>query len=343
VNYKKALGACALAAIGSLGLVGCGQSNEAGGATGTDGTAATGSVRVDGSSTVLPISEALAEEFRNVERNVDVRVAASGTGGGFKKFANGEIDITGASRAIEPSEVEAAKANGVEFVEIPVAFDGITVVINQNNTFVDHLTVDELRRIWEPNSTVKTWADVRQGWPSQPIKLYGAGTDSGTFDYFTKAIVGKEKSSRTDYQASENDNVLVQGVVGDENSLGYFGYAYFEENRTRLKAVPIMHEGRAVSPSQETIADGTYQPLSRPLFYYINRKSLEENTGVQAFVRYVLGEGRELLDEVGYVRLPEEAYTLSLDRVQNRIPGTVFHGAEVGVRLEDLLRRGSNH
>jgi phosphate transport system substrate-binding protein len=325
-----------LAAGAALAAWGCGPGNTS--TSAADGSIS-GMIVIDGSSTVLPVSEAMAEEFGALHSGAQVNVAASGTGGGFKKFANGEIDITGASRPIEQSEVDACRANGVEFIEIPVAFDGLSVVINPQNDFASTLTVEELRKIWEPNSSVKTWADVRPGWPTQTIRLYGPGTDSGTFDYFTKAIVGKEKASRSDFQSSENDNVLVQGVSGDRYSLGYFGFSYYLENRDRLKLVAIDAGNGGVQPNENSISDGTYQPLSRPLFYYVNKKSLEEKPVVGEFLKFVLGEGREYLQEVGYVGLPDEAYTLANERITNRTAGTTFSGAEIGVSLQEVLRR----
>jgi len=299
----------------------------------------TGQLSIDGSSTVQPISEAFAEEFKKANGKVEVSVAKSGTGGGFKKFASGEIDITGASRPIEDSEIEAAKKNGIEFIELAVAFDGLSVVVNPKNDFAETLTVEELKKIWEPNSKVKTWAEVRSGFPAEPIKLYGAGTDSGTFDYFTKAINGEEKASRTDYQASEDDNVLVQGVSGDQYSLGYFGYAYFVQNSDKLKLVKVDAGKGGVAPSEETIANGTYSPLSRPLLLYVNKKALEEKPIVKAFLEFMLNNPKELIAETGYVALPDEAYEIAKKRVTDKVTGSSFKGAEVGMSITDLLSR----
>lgn len=324
-----------------LSLFGCGSGAPAEGGKTAEGAPSeklTGKISIDGSSTVSPISEALAEEFMREQPGVDVTVATSGTGGGFKKFAAGETDIAGASRPIEEKEVEAAKANGIEFVELPVAFDGLSVVVNPQNDFVDTLTVEQLKRIWEPNSKVTTWADVNPAWPAEKIKLYGAGTDSGTFDYFTKAIVGEEKASRTDYQASEDDNVLVQGVNGDKFSLGYFGYAYFEQNVGKLKVVKIDPGTGGVAPSPETIADGTYQPLSRPLFWYINRKALDRPE-VAGLIKFLTTKGSELIASTGYVPLPREAYDLVQKHADEKKTGSLFRGAEVGVRITDILSR----
>jgi phosphate transport system substrate-binding protein len=324
-----------------LSLFGCGSGAPAAGgnpAEGGSGEKLTGKISIDGSSTVSPISEALAEEFMREHPGVDVTVATSGTGGGFKKFAAGEIDIAGASRPIEDNEIEAAKANGNEFVELVVAFDGLSVVVNPQNDFVDTLTVEQLKRIWEPNSKVVTWADVNPAWPAEKIKLYGAGTDSGTFDYFTKAIVGKEKASRTDYQASEDDNVLVQGVIGDKFSLGYFGYSYVEQNADKLKLVKIDAGNGGVAPSRETIADGTYQPLSRPLFWYVNRKSLDRPE-VAGLIKFLTSKGSELIASTGYVPLPQEAYDLVQKHADEKRTGSLFKGAEIGVKITDILSR----
>lgn len=321
-----------------LALVGCGKgTDQAPGSSGSAGAGLSGTVSLDGSSTVAPIAAALAEEFGKLEPKVHPTVAESGSGGGFKKFAAGEIDIANASRPIEPPEVEAAKKNGIEFVELPIAFDGLSVVVNPKNDFVDYLTVEELKRIWEPGSKVKTWADVRQGFPNEPIKLFGAGTDSGTFDYFTKAIVGKEKASRPDYQASEDDNTLVQGVSGDKYSLGYFGYSYFDANRDKLKVVKIDSGNGPVEPTADTIMDGTYAPLSRPLLMYANLKSLDRPE-VMAFLKFVLTEGPKIMPQVGFVPLPQEAYELALKRLEAKTTGTVFHGAQPGMKPQDLLK-----
>lgn len=275
-----------------------------------------GTIKVDGSSTVFPITEAAAEEFQNANPGVQVTVGVSGTGGGFKKFAAGETDISNASRPIKDKEAAAAKEKGIEFVEIPVAYDGLSVVVSKENTFVDKLTVAELKKIWEPESKVKTWKDVRPEWPAEEIKLYGPGTDSGTFEYFTEAIVGEAKKSRADYTASEDDNVLVQGIAGDKNSLGYFGFAYYEENAEKLKLVPIdSGDGKAVTPSVETIKDGSYKPLSRPLFIYVNKASLQKPE-VKGFVQFYLENAPDLVKSVFYVPFEADKYKESLAKIQ---------------------------
>lgn len=299
----------------------------------------TGSIVVDGSSTVYPITEAVAEEFQKSYPGVKVTVNQSGTGGGFKKFANKESDISNASRPIKTSEEEALKKNGFDYIEIPVAYDGLSVVVNNENTWAESLTVAELKAIWDKGSKINNWKQVRPGFPDLPLKLYGAGTDSGTFDYFTDAINGEERRSRSDYQASEDDNVLVQGVMGDKGALGYFGFAYYEENKDKIKLVAIDNGKGPVAPSQETINNGTYQPLSRPLFIYVH-KDAADRPEVQAFVKFYLTEVKKLLPSVGYVPLPDQAYELGLQRFEKRVTGSVFSGgSQVGVKIEDLLKK----
>jgi phosphate transport system substrate-binding protein len=302
-------------------------------------------VKVDGSSTVYPVTEAVAEEFQKAEKNaIKVTVGISGTGGGFKKFCRNETDISGASRPILKSEMEQCTKAGITYYELPVAFDALTVVVNPKNTFLDKgITVEQLKRMWEPGAQGKVtkWNQVDPAWPDAPIKLFGAGADSGTFDYFTEAIVGKAKSSRGDYTASEDDNVLVQGVQRDVNAIGYFGFAYYAENQGKLKSVPIIEKaGKAgVKPSMETVIDGSYQPLARPIFIYVNAKSLERPE-VKKFVEYYMNNGAKLAREVKYVPLPDKAYTLNKEHLAKKKVGTVFGGvAEVGVRIDDLMKR----
>jgi phosphate transport system substrate-binding protein len=339
----KRLAFSAVATISLVILAGCnsgGGGSSAAGTTGSGGgTKMSGTIRVDGSSTVGPISQAVAEEFQELHPNVNVTVSESGTGGGFKKFSAGEIEICGASRPIKESEIEACQKNGVEFIEIPVAFDGLTLVVHPSNNFVESLTVEELGRIWGPDSKIDNWSQVRPGFPNLKLDLFGAGTDSGTFDYFTEAINGKSKVSRSDYQASEDDNALVQGVAGTKGALGYFGYAYYAENKDKLKLVAV----NGVQPSEETVRNGTYSPLSRPLFIYVNKKALEQEH-VRSFLTFLLGEGRKLVDEVGYISLPERAYELALQRVEKGVTGTVFgKGSTVGTKIEDLLSLEEGH
>ena len=301
-------------------------------------------VKIDGSSTVYPITEGVAEDFQKAKKNaVKVTVGISGTGGGFKKFCRGETDISNASRPILQKELDDCKAAGVEFIELPVAFDALTVVVNPKNTWLKQATVEELKKLWEPaaQGKVMRWNQVNPAWPDAPVKLFGAGADSGTFDYFTEAIVGKSKSSRGDFTASEDDNVLVQGVSQDVNALGFFGYAYYAENEKRLKAVPIVDKpGKpAVLPSEATVLDGSYQPLSRPIFIYVNTKSLAKPE-VKEFVEYMMKNTSKIAKEVKYVPLPPKAYTIGLEHIEKMKKGTVFGGkSEVGVRIEELLAR----
>src|SRR5215213_442168 len=299
-------------------------------------------VKIDGSSTVYPVTEAVAEDFQKAKKqSIKVTVGISGTGGGFKKFCRGETDISNASRPILKAEMAECAKTGVEYVELPVAFDALTVVVNPKNAFIKQLTIAELKKIWEPASqgTVTRWNQVNPAWPDQPMKLFGPGADSGTFDYFTEAVVGKAKSSRGDFTASEDDNVLVQGVSRDVNGLGYFGFAYYIENKDKLKAVPIVNDkGQAVLPSLEAVEKGTYAPLSRPIFIYVNAKSLEKPE-VKEFVEYYMKNGAKLTREVKYVPLPPQAYTTAWEHVTRGKKGTVFGGvAEVGITIDELLR-----
>jgi phosphate transport system substrate-binding protein len=298
-------------------------------------------IKIDGSSTVYPITEAVAEEFQNNAKDVKVTVGISGTGGGFKKFCRGETDISNASRPILRKEMDACLEAGVQYVELPVAFDALTVVISPKNTWAESLTVAELKKMWEPaaQGSVTKWSQIRAGFPDVPLKLYGAGSDSGTFDYFTEAVVGKAKSSRGDYTASEDDNVLVQGVSNDANALGYFGFAYYHENADKLKAVKVDGGKGPVAPSPESVEKGTYFPLSRPIFIYVSKKSMKKPE-VKAFVEFYLKESAGLVTEVGYVPLPAGDYAKAAERFSAGTAGTAFGGkAEVGVSVTELLGR----
>lgn len=321
-------------------LTACPKPETDGGASSGGSTASTlaGHIAIDGSSTVYPITEAVAEEFGKVHPAVRVTVGISGTGGGFKKFGAGEIDISDASRPIKASEAEICDQNGIEYIEVPVAYDGLSVVVNPKNDWCENLTVEELHRIWAPGSKLKNWSEVRRGWPDKPLNLYGPGTDSGTFDYFTEAINGKSGDIRPDFTASEDDNVLVQGVAGDDGALGFFGYAYYHENRDKLKVVPIDGGDGPVAPSEVTINNGTYQPLSRPIFIYVKKSSLDR-AEVNEFVRYYIDNAAELVGDVGYIALPDEAYRLTMERFTVRKTGSVFgaEGAKVGIKIEDIL------
>jgi phosphate transport system substrate-binding protein len=278
-----------------------------------------GAVAIDGSSTVFPISEAVAEEFQIENADVRVTVGFSGSGGGFKRFCAGETDISDASRPINDDERATCAAAGIEFTEVPVAWDGLSVIVNPANDFVSCLTTAELRRIWEPGSTVTTWSDVRPSWPAEPIRLYGPGTDSGTFDYFTETINGESGASRPDFQASEDDNILVQGIAGDEFALGYFGYAYYAENSDRLKLVEVDGGDGCVAPSDATIEDGSYAPLARPLFIYVKHASLLRPE-VLAFVRFYLENAPTLVPSTGYHALSADEYAEDL-RVMTEAAG----------------------
>ena len=301
-------------------------------------------IKIDGSSTVYPITEAVAEEFQKAKKNaIKVTVGISGTGGGFKKFCRDETDISNASRPITAKEMEDCKAAGVQYVEMPVAFDALTVVINPKNTFLKQITVAELKAMWEPaaQGKITKWNQVNPAWPDAPIKLFGAGADSGTFEYFTEATVGKAKSSRGDYTASEDDNVLVQGVSRDVNGIGYFGYAYYAENMSRLKGLAIVNPktGAAVEPSGANVENGSYVPLSRPIFVYVKARSLQKPE-VRAFLEYYMNNADKLVREVKYVPLPKAAYEGNLKHVKDNRIGTVFGGRnEVGITIEELMKR----
>ncbi|WP_420475142.1 PstS family phosphate ABC transporter substrate-binding protein [Noviherbaspirillum sp. ST9] len=301
-------------------------------------------VKIDGSSTVFPPTEAVAEDFQKSKKGaVKVTVGISGTGGGFKKFCRGETDVSNASRPILKKEMEECAKAGIKYIELPIGFDALTVVVNPQNKFLNQVSVEELKKIWEPaaQGKITKWNQVNPAWPDAPIKLFGAGSDSGTFDYFTEAIVGKAKSSRGDYTASEDDNVLVQGVSRDVNAIGYFGYAYYVENEKKLKSVGIIEKAGkpAVQPSLNTVLDGSYQPLARPIFIYVNAKSIEKPE-VKDFVEYYLKNGKKLVAEVKYVPLSDADYKHALDNFTKKKTGTAFGGeAEVGVKVSELLAR----
>lgn len=274
-----------------------------------------GAIKIDGSSTVYPITEAVAEEFRAEAPGVNVTIGLSGTGGGFKKFNRKEIDISNASRTIKTEEADAAKAAGIDFIELEIAYDGLAVIVNPQNTWVDHLTTEELKKIWEPGAqeTIMNWSQVRPGFPDEKLSLFGAGTASGTFDYFTEAIVGETGSSRGDFMASEDDNVLVQGVAGDKGSLGFFGLAYYSENKDKLKLVPVDGGAGPIAPTDETVMSGAYKPLSRPLYIYVNSEAVKRPEVVR-FVEFYLQNAATLAPEVGYVALPAEEYQKQLEK-----------------------------
>ena len=299
-------------------------------------------IRMDGSSTVFPIAEAVAEEFQLSGQNrVRVTAGLSGTGGGFKKLCRGDIDVANASRPILVEEMERCRAAGIRYMELPIAFDAITVVVHPSNDWVKSLTIDDLKKMWEPASqgTITNWNQVRAEWPDTRLMLFGPGADSGTFDYFTEAVAHKPKASRGDYTASEDDNVLVQGVEHNKNALGYFGFAYYASHKNRMRAVPIETQSGAVLPTIETVVDGSYSPLSRPLFIYVAESSLQRPE-VRKFVEFYISEGPALAQEVGFVPLPAEATQVALDHLRNNRLGTVFGGVpEVGVTIQDVLTR----
>jgi phosphate transport system substrate-binding protein len=329
----------------ALLLAGCGGGQS----SSSPGGGSPGVVTLDGSSTVFPVSEAVAEEFQKVNQGVRVTVGISGTGGGFQKFCRGETDISNASRPITASETAACAAAGIAYIELPVAYDGLAVVVNPKATWVDSITTAELKTIWAPESQdkVKRWSQVRTGWPDRELHLFGAGVDSGTYDYFTQAIVGEEGASRGDFTSSEDDNVLVQGIASDDLALGFMPYAYYAENKATLKLVAV-DDGKAdngagpIQPSIESVKGGTYQPLSRPVFIYVSTKALDRPE-VARFVDFYLKEGGMLAEEVGYVPLGDRGYQLVAAHFTARTTGSVFEhaGSQVGLTIEQLLARES--
>lgn len=330
MTEKSALIIAGLLAVATL--TGCGESAPP----------AETLIKIDGSSTVFPISEAFAEEFQNLKRGaIQVTVGISGTGGGFKKFCRGETDIQDASRPILKEEMELCAQSGIKYYELPIAFDALTVAVSPQNAWLTAITVDELKTIWSPEAQGKIthWNQVNPEWPNEPFTLFGAGSDSGTFDYFTEAVVGKAKSSRGDYTGSEDDNVLVQGIEKNANSLGYIPYAYFAPHATKMKAVAISNGERTVLPSLENVTNGTYQPLSRPLFLYVSEKAALRPE-IREFIEFALTQGAPLIEEVSYLPLPEEAYQLVTENFRSKKMGTAFGGVpEVGLRVEEILAR----
>lgn len=332
-RWRMAIGAavCATGLVSTLGLLYAGP---------------TSLIQVDGSSTVFPVSQAVAEEFQKTHRGaVGMTVNISGTSEGFKKFCRGETDIQDASRPILSEEMEICRGHGIDYYELPVAFDALTVAVNPQNTWVDSMTVAELKKLWEPSAqgNITHWNQIRPNWPEAPVKLFGAGSDSGTFDYFTEAIVGKARASRVDYTGSEDDNTLVRGIARNQYALGYIPFAYFDPNKAKLKAVAIDGGRGPILPSRQTVENGTYQPLSRPIFIYVSRKSAERPE-VKQFVEFYLTQGRTLVEQVNYVPLPASAYTMAQDNFHKGKVGTVFQGASiVGLKIEQLLTREANH
>lgn len=292
-------------------LISCGGGKKEG------GKELSGEIKIDGSSTVYPITEAMAEEFRREYPDVRITVGVSGTGGGFKKFCRGEIDISDASRPIKEKEIGQCNESNIDYQQLSVAYDGMAVLIHPENDWVDHITVEELKKIWQPSAQgeIMKWSQIRPEWPDEEIHLFGPGVASGTYDYFTEAVVGESGSSRGDFTASEDDNVLVQGISTDKYSLGFFGYAYYEENQGKLKLVPVDNGNGPILPSVETVKDGSYAPLSRPIFIYV-AKSSAERPEVSTFVKFYLESAPALVKDVGYIALPDEEYKSQLEKFE---------------------------
>lgn len=326
-----------LAAVAAIALAGCG---ERGGKGAEGGEVQT--ITIDGSSTVFPPTEAVAEEFQQAQNGrVRVTVGISGTGGGFKKFCRGESEVQNSSRPILAEEMAACRAAGVSYYELPIAFDALTVAVNPANTWAQCLTIDELKKVWEPaaQGRITHWNQIRSTFPNEKIGLYGAGSDSGTFDYFTEAVVGEAKSSRGDYTGSEDDNVLVRGIESDRYALGYIPYAYFAPHAEKMKAVAIDSGNGCVLPNAENVTNGTYASLSRPLFIYVNAKALEK-PHVREFVDFYMTKGAPLIQQVKYVPLPAQAYQAAMSRVTQNKTGTGFGGkSEVGLPIGEILNR----
>ena len=303
-----------LCATATILLVSCGGSSEEAATT----NELSGSIKIDGSSTVYPITEAVAEEFRAVEPKVKVTVGVSGTGGGFKKFGRGETDISDASRPIKEKEAKICAENNITYVGLTVAYDGLAVLVNPENTWVDYFTVEELNTIWNPSAqnTIMYWDQVREGWPHKELHLFGPGTASGTYDYFSEAVCCKKVGTRGDFTASEDDHVLVQGIAGDKNGLGFFGLAYYEENKDKLRLVGVDNGNGAITPTMETVGNGTYAPLSRPIFIYVNSNA-KTRTEVSTFVSFYLDNAAELVKDVGYIPMPTAEYDAEKAKFNN--------------------------
>jgi phosphate transport system substrate-binding protein len=335
MKNKHAIWGAVIASVAILG--GCNSNNAGTSRSNASGKLEAAQLRLDGSSTVAPIVSAVVEEYNAASDGSKITVAQAGTGAGMQKFLSNEVDICDASRPIEKEEIAKAAAAKIEFIELPIAFDGLSIIVNPKNTWATTLTVAELKKIWEPNSTVKNWSDVRAGFPNKPLKRYGPSTAHGTFEYFTEAIVGKKKQQTTDFQQCPEYNTLIQGVASDEGAIGYVGFAYYVQNKDQLSLVKVDDGTGAIAPSSETIANGTYKPLSRPLFIYVNKAALEK-PGTVAFVKYLLTEGRKVIDETGYVQLPEEDYVAVIARAEKKETGSVFSEAKPGMKISDVLK-----
>ena len=341
-TWRKPLSLAGLLALSLIILAGCGgggggggqKEEEKGGDTQAASSGSSGQVAIEGSSTVLPITQAAAEGFNRQNPDVRITVGGSGTGDGFEAFCGGTTQISNASRPIKDEEVQACQENGIEFVEIPVALDGLSVVVNPENDFADALTMDQLNQLWEPDSQVNQWSQLDPSWPAEDIALFGPGTESGTFDFFTEVVNGEEGASRTDYQGSEDDNVLVEGVAGDPNALGYFGFSYYQNNQERVKALSIDGGDGPVEPTVETIASGEY-PLSRPLFIYVSVQALEENPALEEFVTFYLAEENlnELVEAANYVPQPDSMSQEVRQRFEDRVTGV--GGGETTMMMEE--------
>ncbi|MBS1723619.1 MAG: PstS family phosphate ABC transporter substrate-binding protein [Armatimonadetes bacterium] len=339
-----------VAVAAALVLTGCATTDNA--ASGTTGTSAstsgagpspepnkklTGSLTIDGSSTVYPIATALVEEFGEAQPDVRITANQSGTGAGMQKFGRKEIDIADASRPIKDKEIEDCQKAGVDFVELPVAFDGLSIVVNPKNTWLNSITIAELNKIWAKDSTVKSWKDVNPAWPDKPIKLYGPTTVHGTYEFFNEAVNKDKANSRQDYQQCADYNVLVAGVGKDEGSLGYVGFAYYEQNKTSLKLVPVDGGKGPVSPSEDTIRSGEYTPLSRPLLMYVSKTALDRPE-VMAFMEHALDKSSNAVKSQGYITLPDEILTMALDRLKAKTVGSVFKNFKPGMKMDEVLK-----
>ena len=314
-------------------VAGCGSSGSGSG----DSEGLQGSIVIDGSSTVFPIEDALHEFFAQENRGVRFSIAQSGTGAGMEKLAKGEIDISGASRPIKASEIENMSQNGIEFVEVPVAYDGLSIVVSNENDWISEITIDQLNQIWNESSEVKNWSDIDSSWPSEPITLYGPTSAHGTFDYFNEAVNGDSKNTRQDYEKCAEYNTLVNGVSNSKYSLGYVGYSYVELNKDKLKVIPVVNSnGDAVAPSADTIMDGTYEPLSRPLMIYVNAEALKRPE-VKAFVMFAITNGDDAINATGYIPLPTDARGPIKKRIEGMVTGSVLSDVKPGTKLSEIL------
>jgi len=324
----------------TLGLIGCGSHAQAGNETSGGGAgSASGKISIDGSSTVYPIAQALAEDFHKSNGNVNVDVNKSGTGSGMAKFSRGEIDIATASRPIEQKEADACKAKGIDFVEIPVAGDGVCVLVNSGNSFASTITLDEVKKAFAKGSAVKTWADIHAGWPAEKVTFYGPTSNHGTYDYFTETICGKKGDQRDDVVQNQDYSALITAIAGDKNALGYVGFAYYQEKKDQAKALSVDSGHGAIAPTLDTIKNNTYAPLSRPLFLYVSKKALDRPE-VKEFLKFMLSDqGKEAITSADYVLLPDEAYTLDQKLIDSGKTGSVFMGAQGGQSIVDILKK----